>query len=260
MFANVLRSQARLALTACRARVSALPVARVATRIPSIPIVSASRTLSTSRVVLNWNSDRPAPEPSNTLFVGNLPYSISEEELRATFERYGKVSSIRVAHLPDGRPRGFAHIEFEQVDDAVGVVASVAEEPMYLLDRDLRVNYASRSNKAAAAPREPSNTLYFHGFQGNADELREAASEFDSSIVNVHFLRSRDTGMETGAGFLHFNSVERATEALSALNGRTVAEGEVLRLRFAAPPRERGSRDNRDNRDNRGGNGGRGRY
>ncbi|KAG6853619.1 hypothetical protein C0991_002843 [Blastosporella zonata] len=250
MFANILRSQARLALTSCRARVSAVAVSRVATRIPSIPTVSALRTISTSKAV--WNSDNAAreqPPPSNTLFVGNLPYSISEAELRERFEPFGEIASIRVAYQPDGRARGFAHVEFVNTPDAVAAMTSVAEEPMYLLDRDLRVNYAA--GRRAPAEREPSNTLYFHGFSGTLEDLRSASGQYDTSIVNIHFLKDRHTGMENGSGFLHFTSVVRATEALSSLNGRRVGDEEFLRLRFASPPRD-GGRDGRRDGGNRG--------
>ena len=48
------------------------------------------------------------------LFVGNLPYSATEEELRELFAQYGEVQSVKlITDRETGRPRGFAFIEME---------------------------------------------------------------------------------------------------------------------------------------------------
>lgn len=80
-------------------------------------------------------------ELSKKLYVGNIPFSTTEEELRAVFERHGSVASVNViTDRETGRPRGFAFVE---MDDT-----SAAEEAMRALDgselggRSLRVNEA----------------------------------------------------------------------------------------------------------------------
>jgi RNA recognition motif-containing protein len=57
------------------------------------------------------------------LFVGNLPYSVTEPELREYLSTAGQVSYL---HLPkdreSGRPRGFAFVEFDtqtEADEAI---------------------------------------------------------------------------------------------------------------------------------------------
>jgi RNA recognition motif-containing protein len=78
---------------------------------------------------------------SRKLYVGNLPFSITESELRALFERHGGVDSVNViTDRETGRPRGFAFVEMED--------ASVAQKAMRALDgselggRNLKVNEA----------------------------------------------------------------------------------------------------------------------
>ena len=47
------------------------------------------------------------------LFVGNLPYSATEAEIREIFSAVGPVSSVRIpVDRETGRPRGFAFVEF----------------------------------------------------------------------------------------------------------------------------------------------------
>ena len=80
-------------------------------------------------------------ELSKKLYVGNLPFSVTESELRTAFEQHGSVSSVNViTDRETGRPRGFAFVEMED--------ASAADAAMRALDgnefggRNLRVNEA----------------------------------------------------------------------------------------------------------------------
>lgn len=45
------------------------------------------------------------------LFVGGLPFSVTEERLRETFAAFGTVQSAEIATDPDGRSRGFGFVE-----------------------------------------------------------------------------------------------------------------------------------------------------
>jgi len=53
------------------------------------------------------------------LYVGNLPFSASEETLRAMFTEYGTVQSLALVNDREtGNPRGFGFVEMSS-DDAV---------------------------------------------------------------------------------------------------------------------------------------------
>ena len=52
-----------------------------------------------------------------TLYVGNLPWSISEQELSAAFEAHAPVMSARIiTERETGRSRGFGFVEVEDND------------------------------------------------------------------------------------------------------------------------------------------------
>ena len=57
---------------------------------------------------------------SNRLYVGNLPFSATEEEIRTLFEGDGrKVENVSViTDRETGRPRGFAFVELTTQQDA----------------------------------------------------------------------------------------------------------------------------------------------
>jgi RNA recognition motif-containing protein len=53
------------------------------------------------------------------LFVGNLPFSASEDAIRALFEPHGTVNKLSLITDRDtGRPRGFAFVEMDNADAA----------------------------------------------------------------------------------------------------------------------------------------------
>ncbi|GAB5442979.1 MAG: hypothetical protein Fues2KO_33280 [Fuerstiella sp.] len=60
------------------------------------------------------------------IFVGNLPYSVSEAELRYRFEVYGRVNSVRIPVDNDRRCRGFAFVSMPSLDDADEAIGHLA--------------------------------------------------------------------------------------------------------------------------------------
>ena len=48
------------------------------------------------------------------IYVGNMPYSMTEDELRDLFQEHGEVSSVAIINdRQTGRPRGFGFVEME---------------------------------------------------------------------------------------------------------------------------------------------------
>jgi RNA recognition motif-containing protein len=85
---------------------------------------------------------------SNKVFVGNLSYDVTREELIEAFSAAGKVVDAKVpTDRETGRPRGFAFVEFED-DEA-------AQKSISLLNgRDLR-GRPLRVNEAENRPPRP---------------------------------------------------------------------------------------------------------
>jgi RNA recognition motif-containing protein len=49
---------------------------------------------------------------SQKLYVGNMPFSMTEESLRTLFSEHGSVDSVAIiTDRETGRPRGFAFVE-----------------------------------------------------------------------------------------------------------------------------------------------------
>ena len=51
---------------------------------------------------------------AKNIYVGNLPWSATEEDIRAKFEAFGEVISVKLINDREtGRPRGFGFVEME---------------------------------------------------------------------------------------------------------------------------------------------------
>lgn len=60
------------------------------------------------------------------LFVGGLPFSTTEDELRDAFAPFGTVASVKIINDREtGRSRGFGFVEFDSDDEAKAAVAGL---------------------------------------------------------------------------------------------------------------------------------------
>ncbi len=75
------------------------------------------------------------------IYVGNLSYNVTEDEVRSLFEAYGPVDRVSIVTDRDtGQPRGFAFVEMTD-DDAAGK-AMEALNGSKLGGRSLNINEA----------------------------------------------------------------------------------------------------------------------
>jgi len=71
-------------------------------------------------VVKKWEPSKDSKstsDPYKTLVVARLNYSTSEHKLKREFEMYGPVKKVRIVLDKDGKPRGYAFVEFERERD-----------------------------------------------------------------------------------------------------------------------------------------------
>lgn len=68
---------------------------------------------------------------STKLFVGSLPWSVSDEKLKQTFEKHGTVLSAKIiTDRETSRSRGFGFVEMESSSDASNAINALNETQM----------------------------------------------------------------------------------------------------------------------------------
>jgi cold-inducible RNA-binding protein len=95
----------------------------------------------------------------NKLYVGNLPFSTTEEDLRSMFAQAGNVVSVSLIKDRDtGRSRGFAFVEFNTQAEAEKAVSLFNNTP--LENRNLKVNLARPKEDSGKYKRSGGNRRY----------------------------------------------------------------------------------------------------
>lgn len=80
------------------------------------------------------------------IFVGNLSFSATEQDLRQLFEAYGVVDTVNlITNRETGRPRGFGFVEMPDTTTAKAAIAGL--QRIEIGGRAISVNEAK--------PREP---------------------------------------------------------------------------------------------------------
>ena len=95
------------------------------------------------------------------LYVGNLSYDTTENDLRNAFEGYGQVSSVNViTDKYTGKSRGFGFVEMDSKDEATQAMTELNDSE--LNGRNLNINEA-----------KPRTENKGSGFRRNRDGYRE---------------------------------------------------------------------------------------
>lgn len=91
--------------------------------------------------------------------MGNLPFEASERDVRSSFERFGRVSSVRLPiDRSTGRARGIAFVAMPRLDDADEAIHRM--NGATIGGRRLVVNEAHDRPEPVARPRDPFWDLF----------------------------------------------------------------------------------------------------
>lgn len=87
------------------------------------------------------------------IYVGNLPYTISEDELKDVFTEFGEVSSVNIiTDKFSGQSKGFGFVEMASNSEADEAIKALNESN--LKGRNIRVNQAKpRGERSQRGPR-----------------------------------------------------------------------------------------------------------
>jgi RNA recognition motif-containing protein len=102
------------------------------------------------------------------LYVGNLSYSVTEEELRELFAQAGAVTSVAVIKDRDtGQSKGFAFVEFGSQADAQKAISRFNGQK--LGERTLTVNVARPKEERSRSGSYSGGGGNRGGYSGNRD-------------------------------------------------------------------------------------------
>ena len=87
---------------------------------------------------------QPVPAGSVEIYVGNLSYDLTEDELSKLFEKYGEVVSARIVmNRFNGKSKGFGFVVMPNRDEAEKAIEAYSEKEF--MGRKMRVNEAKNT-------------------------------------------------------------------------------------------------------------------
>jgi RNA recognition motif-containing protein len=129
-------------------------------------------------------ADRRRARAAATVFVGNLPWSVTEEGMREWFSEIGEVVAVRIAEdYETGKRKGFGHVEFAAAASARKAMEFNGEE---LEGRALRIDVSAPRARAPSPLPSRARCACSLCLSRNVS-LRSGAS--DEAALASHFLR-----------------------------------------------------------------------
>ncbi|KAL2901365.1 RNA-binding protein CP31B chloroplastic [Bienertia sinuspersici] len=174
------------------------------------------------------------------LYVVNLPWSLSSDDLKNLFGQCGTVKDVELIRDKGGKNRGYGFVTMASGDEAQAVIDKFHSTE--LSGRTIKVEYARRLKKPRPQPQPPTvlpaketrYKLYVSNLQWKvrSTQLREFfSSSFTPVAARVVFERS-PSGRSAGYGFVSFSTREEAEAAIASLDGKELL-GRSVRLKFS---------------------------
>ncbi|XP_054241855.1 nucleolin [Indicator indicator] len=175
---------------------------------------------------------------ARTLFVKNLPYRITEDEIREVFEN---AVEVRMVMNKEGNSKGMAYIEFKS--EAEANKALEEKQGTEVDGRAMVIDYTGekshQEHQKGGGDRE-SKTLIVNNLSYSASE--ETLQELFTKASSIKVPQTNQ-GRSKGYAFVEFPTTEDAKAALNSHNN-TEIEGRVIRLEFSSPAWQKGGNMN----------------
>lgn len=186
-----------------------------------------------------------APQNSGkTVFVGNLPWSVTDDELASQFSSLQGFDSAEIVKKNNGLSKGFGFVNFQNAEDASSLVES---EQVYTFGEGEDAREASimlkesRSKKKAKAKKKKEKNVQEVPTSGKFLFVGNVSWETSSSELGQHFseqeglasaeIKVDNNGRSRGFGIVEFDTNEQASHALDALNGSELM-GRPIAVRY----------------------------
>lgn len=193
-------------------------------------------------------------EHEYSVFVGQIPFEATEDDVRELFNQIGKVVDVDLPKYEGSKNRGFGHVKFSKKKDVSKALKK--EGDLELKGRTLVIKEAKpiqERKSIAERSKTKSNTMFIGNlpYSATEDDIRRICVKYG----NVQDIRHLS---QNGVAFVAFNTVDECTKAIDSLSGMRL-QGRSLRTDYDSGSKQKGAGGGRGGRGGRGGfRGGRG--
>jgi nucleolin len=179
---------------------------------------------------------------SQKLFVRNLSWSVSEDDLYDMFGQAGAVASVKIpTRIEDGKPRGFAFVEMASPEAAQQAIQQC--NGLMLYDRDIVVTFQDdqKDRRTPSADNQATKNAKLFvrslGYGVTEDDLTRLFQQA-GQVISVKIPTDRETGASKGFAFVEMGSTDEAEQAIRALNNTPLA-GRSISIDYQDPNRSK---------------------
>lgn len=176
-----------------------------------------------------------ADQKNLSLYVGDLPASITESKLFESFAPFNCISVHVVRDNVTRNPLGYGYVNFPTTEDATLAL----EQPSLKFDgKECRISWSMRD----PVFRKNGTNLFVSNLPENLDNktLNEIFSVFGDILSSK--IATDDKNKSRGYGYVHFAKDEDAANAIAKLNGAEV-EGSIIKVESFSPKSQRPTPD-----------------
>ncbi|GKZ25640.1 hypothetical protein AbraCBS73388_001284 [Aspergillus brasiliensis] len=171
------------------------------------------------------------PTPKETVFIGNVFYDVTREDLKKAMEKYGVVEKVVLVLDNRGVSKGYGYVQFDSIDAAQRAVDALN---MRLFEgRRVTVQFAQNNVYHRRQLNAPTRTLYIGNlpFEMTDRDLNELFKDIQN-VVDVRVAVDRRTGQARGFAHAEFVSTSSAKAAMAILENK-LPYGRRLRLDYS---------------------------
>ncbi|KAK8971313.1 Nucleolin 2 [Platanthera guangdongensis] len=195
--------------------------------------------------------NQSAASGSKTLFVGNLSYDITDDDIFEFFKEAAEVADVRLSRNEEGEFKGYGHVEFATAEEAQKAMNTLNGHEF--AGRQVRLDFArergekgEKGDRGSYTPNSgsfqkggqkgPAHTIFVKGFDTSVEmnQLQSSLEEFFGScgeITRMSLPRDYETGVSKGIGYIDFKDSSAFSKALelsgSELGGYSLTVGEA---------------------------------
>ncbi|KAL0867250.1 hypothetical protein Bca101_046368 [Brassica carinata] len=188
----------------------------------------------------------PNAESSRRVYIGNIPRTVTNEQLTQIVEEHGAVEQVQVMYDKySGRSRRFGFATMKSVEDANAVIDKL--NGTTIEGREVKVNITEKPIASSSSSSPDLSLLQsedsafvdspYKVYVGNlaksvTKEMLESLFSEKGKVLSAKVSRVPGTSKSTGFGFVTFSSDEDVEAAILALNN-SLLEGQKIRVNKA---------------------------
>lgn len=155
----------------------------------------------------------------------NLDKSIDNKALHDTFSTFGNILSCKIVTDGTGQSKGYGFVQFEAEEAAQTAIDKL--NGMLINDKQVYVgHFLRKQERDSSLSRTKFNNVYVKNLSESTtdDDLKKTFGEY-GTITSAVVMRDAD-GKSKCFGFINFESMDDAANAVDALNGKKIDDKE----------------------------------